>query len=357
MKKVLLSLCLGLFIAQNASAVPSCGSSLMPAFTANQATSLCKTFGSAVSQSLIPSADNTYDVGSTTFGWRTGYFDTSVITPLVSHATSLALGIAGTAEATVTNDTLTFSGAAASIVGGATSITLGSAASTIIKADADAQRLFTWDASSDTALTQTFGDGGTTAAQALTISASTAAGDDDSTTCIAGGGACTAATRGSYLLLSGEESASVGAFRLGSANTAGALNYISLGSSNGTLSFIYADNTSNVIWTIDASSGRLSNGISGADLNLATTGTTLAVQEGTAASACSGTVTANGATPVTVSTTCAKTTQRLFLTKTSQSTVNGSCAQSAIVNSTSFEITCLATDTGTYNWVIFHEAA
>lgn len=122
MKKVLLSVFLGLLIAPNANAVPSCGSSLMPAFTANQATQLCKTFGSAVSQSLIPSTDNTYDVGSSSLGWRTGYFDTSVITPLVSHATSLALGIAGTAEATFTDNALTLSGASFSVVPGATSL-------------------------------------------------------------------------------------------------------------------------------------------------------------------------------------------------------------------------------------------
>jgi len=214
MKKVLIALFLGLLCVPNAQAVPSCGTSLMPAFTANQATQLCKTFGSAVSQSLIPSADNTYDVGSSSLGWRTGYFDTSVITPLVNHATSLALGIAGTAEATLTNDTLTFSGAAASIVGGATSLTVGSAGSTIIKADADANRLFTFDASSDAALTQTFGDGGTTAAQLFTISASTADADDDSVLNLTGGGAVNS-NRGAYISLYGNESTSSGNVNIG----------------------------------------------------------------------------------------------------------------------------------------------
>jgi hypothetical protein len=86
------------------------------------------------------------------------------------------------------------------------------------------------------------------------------------------------------------------------------------------------------------------------------TGKTIALQEATAASACSGSVTANGTTPVVISTTCSTTSQRFFLTKTSTSTVNGSCYQSAVSNGVSTTITCLATDTGTYNWLIVHEA-
>jgi hypothetical protein len=85
-------------------------------------------------------------------------------------------------------------------------------------------------------------------------------------------------------------------------------------------------------------------------------GKTIALQEATAASACSGSVTANGTTPVVITTTCSQTGQRLFLTKTSTSTVNGSCYQSAVSNGVSTTITCLASDTGTYNWMIIHEA-
>ena len=86
------------------------------------------------------------------------------------------------------------------------------------------------------------------------------------------------------------------------------------------------------------------------------TGKTISLQEATAASACSGSVTANATTPVVITTTCSQTTQRLFLTKTSTSAVNGSCYQSAVSNGVSTTITCLATDTGTYNWMIVHEA-
>lgn len=100
-------------------------------------------------------------------------------------------------------------------------------------------------------------------------------------------------------------------------------------------------------WAIRATSG---------DLAAVASGNTIAIQEATAGSACSGQVTANATTPVVTSTTCATTGSRIFLTKTATSAVNGSCYVSAISNGVSFSITCLATDTGTYNWFIVHEA-
>lgn len=96
--------------------------------------------------------------------------------------------------------------------------------------------------------------------------------------------------------------------------------------------------------------------VTAGDIASGTSGSTLALQEATAGAACSGSVTANATTPVVTSTTCATTASRIFLTKTSTSTVNGSCYISAISNGVSFSITCLATDTGTYNFVIFHES-
>lgn len=96
--------------------------------------------------------------------------------------------------------------------------------------------------------------------------------------------------------------------------------------------------------------------VAAGDVNMNTSGQTLAIQEATAANACSGSVTANGTTPVATSTTCWTTGSRVFLTKTSTSAVNGSCYISATSNGVSFTITCLATDTGTYNWFIIHEA-
>jgi len=81
---------------------------------------------------------------------------------------------------------------------------LKSNAGVVQRADGDANRLLTFDASSDAALTQTFGDGGTTATQILTISASTADADDDSSLILCGGGG-TANTRGACITLPGEE--------------------------------------------------------------------------------------------------------------------------------------------------------
>lgn len=100
-------------------------------------------------------------------------------------------------------------------------------------------------------------------------------------------------------------------------------------------------------WSIRATSG---------DFAASASGSTIAIQEATAGAACSGTLTANGTTPVVTSTTCATTGSRILLTKTSTSAVNGSCYRSALSNGVSFSITCLATDTGTYDWFIIHEA-
>lgn len=87
--------------------------------------------------------------------------------------------------------------------------TLESASDVILKTDSDAQRLLTFGASSDTALTLKFGDGGTTATQQIFIGASTADADDDSTLVIGGGGAA-GSTRGATITLPGEEVAGGG---------------------------------------------------------------------------------------------------------------------------------------------------
>ena len=100
-------------------------------------------------------------------------------------------------------------------------------------------------------------------------------------------------------------------------------------------------------WSIRATSG---------DLAASASGSTLAIQEATAGSACSGTLTATATTPVVVSTSCATTGSRIFLTKTGTSVVNGSCYRSALSNGVSFSVTCLASDTGAYDWFIIHEA-
>lgn len=94
-----------------------------------------------------------------------------------------------------------------------------------------------------------------------------------------------------------------------------------------------------------------------------TSGKTVALQEATAGAACMGTATANGTTAVTVSTTCATTGSRIFISRTgdgSGSAANDQvgCWTTNIVNATSFDLDCSdANDNATFNWIIFHEAA
>lgn len=87
------------------------------------------------------------------------------------------------------------------------------------------------------------------------------------------------------------------------------------------------------------------------------TGKTIAIQEATAASKCSGTITANGTTAVTVSTTCATTGSRILLTRSSAPSGTAICWQTNIVAGTSFDLDCSAAETGTFDFLIVHEAA
>lgn len=94
------------------------------------------------------------------------------------------------------------------------------------------------------------------------------------------------------------------------------------------------------------------------DLVLPATGQTLKLHDGTAASACMGTSTLNGVTAVTVSTTCAATGARIFLTRTSDPTlaVPGSMWVTNIVDGVSFDIDAdNATDDSTVNWLIIKD--
>jgi hypothetical protein len=77
-----------------------------------------------------------------------------------------------------------------------------------IVVDGDSNRVFTFDATGDTGLSTTWGDGGTTAGQNYDIKASTADADDDGRLCLTGGGACADNARGGYLFLSGNEDTS-----------------------------------------------------------------------------------------------------------------------------------------------------
>lgn len=164
--KILISVLLALGITSNSYA-DTCAKNLVGTFTPAQAVKLCSTFtgSSTISASLIPGSDNAYDLGSTSFSMRTLYVGTSVIAKT----------------------------------------------SSILRVRQDAQRLFTWDAASDTVFSQTFGDGGVTAAQTYYLGASTSDADDDSVTFITGGGGQTAdGTRGATLALHGNEATGTG---------------------------------------------------------------------------------------------------------------------------------------------------
>lgn len=292
----------------------------------------------------------------------------------------IKLGVGGTAEVTIDNDSLTFSGASASLAFGATSgiiklngnteltltddkLTFAGAttseletgASFIINPVADANRLFTLGAASDTAHTISFGDAGVTATQSLLLSSSTPDADDDSTVNITGGGDFNASgTRGAYVQLKGNEASGAGDITIAAGAAAGSDITILPWATDGRT--ILGANGANR-WLI-TSTGLLENdGTNGGNLNLTKAGTTVAFEEATAGSACSGTLTANGATPVVTSTTCAVTGARIFLSRTSSETGVVTAWVSAISNGVSFSVTGEAGDTGTYNWVIFHEAS
>lgn len=109
-------------------------------------------------------------------------------------------------------------------------------------------------------------------------------------------------------------------------------------------------------WTVSTSGAFANDATSGGDVSFAKGGTTIAVQEAVAGTACSGTLTANGATPVVTSTSCATTGSRIFLNRTSAETGTVSAWRSALSNGVSFSVTSEAADTGSYDWLIVHEA-
>ena len=89
------------------------------------------------------------------------------------------------------------------------------------------------------------------------------------------------------------------------------------------------------------------------DLDLGTSGKTLILEDGTAASSCIGTGTLTAATAVQVSTTCIETGDYVFVTRTSDDTDGtGNMWVDNIVDGTYFEVTSETSDTATFNWVI-----
>lgn len=224
-----------------------------------------------------------------------------------------------------------------------------------VKIDGSTKRKFTFGASSDTAHTLTFGDGGTTAAQVLTISPGTADADDDGRVVVSAGGAAVT-DRGGWLQVLGNEDSSA---------KDGSIQFYLGNDAEASLEFYTSTGSADVRrWFLTHNSGVLANdATNGGDLSFGKAGTTIAVQEGTAAAACSGTATANGTTAVTVSTTCATTGSRIFLSATGDGTGSaaadqGACWATNIVNGVSFDLDCPDNaNNAAYNWIIFHEAA
>lgn len=112
MKKILAITALLLSSVSSAHAVnPSCAESLGNVFTPAQKTVLCKVMGSAVPQSMLPSIDNTYDLGSASKQWKTIYAGTSIIN--AGQTTTNGLITATTAEEAVAGAGTTVADAAA----------------------------------------------------------------------------------------------------------------------------------------------------------------------------------------------------------------------------------------------------
>lgn len=250
MKKILAAILAINTLCISTARADSCTTNLGILFTPAQRESLCRAFGSSVAQSIIPSANNTYDLGSSAKNWRNAYIGTDII----------------------------FSGSSFLLRG----------------------------ASSD--------------------------GADNLIGCLASGGTC-GRTRGAYVAVNGNEVSSVGGnLDLGTGDGANdAINHY-IGASN--------------VAVVDSSG-----------ITLPLTGDTLAIDSGTAASACKGTGTHDGTTAVTISTTCAATSMHVSVTATSDPTGSTAayCWVTNIVNGTSFDVDCDQANDGTFSWVIIKE--
>lgn len=78
MKKILSAL-IGVALLSSRAFAGPCETSLMPAFTAGQATNLCKSLSSAIVVSQVPATNNSLDLGSASKQWRNIYAGTGLI--------------------------------------------------------------------------------------------------------------------------------------------------------------------------------------------------------------------------------------------------------------------------------------
>jgi len=80
MKKILITLLVTFGLTSTAYA-DTCATSLMPAFTANQATALCTKLNDSIAESLVPQTTNAIDLGSASKLFRTLFLGTSLVLP------------------------------------------------------------------------------------------------------------------------------------------------------------------------------------------------------------------------------------------------------------------------------------
>ena len=138
---------------------------------------------------------------------------------------------------------------------------------------------------------------------------------------------------------------------------AGASSNVTLRLGNSSAKIKFVNQGGNEVWSINHD-GRLDN-TSGGNVNLTAPGTTIAIEESSAAAACMGEATPNGTTPVAVSTTCAGTGSRVFYSRQGAVTNMGTITTTTEPAGTGFSFASTgASDTlaGSVFWFIIAEA-
>lgn len=199
--------------------------------------------------------------------------------------------------------------------------------------------------------------GATSYADSAQLGPDTSDGADNQYISINGGGGNIQPARGASMLCAGNEEATyAGQLRLSSGNIAGSFVVISAPATNGA---VYISPNSADRWTFESDGDLANEASNGGDVSLNRSGTTLRVQEGTAASACMGVGTPNGNTPVAISTTCAVSGARIFYTRLGAITNMGVITTTTAPSGTGFSFASTgASDTGagTVYWLIIKEA-
>lgn len=332
--KRIAALFIAVLLALNTSpvawALPNCAETLGVLFTPFQRAKLCSVFGSAIPISEIPATDNTFDLGSASKQWRTLYTGTSIVNAGDTITTTAAKGfVAGEAARAANVTTATTLAVPLYLSAAAAGTDLSAFVGSGVSASGPVVDFFKTRATSGAATT-------------IVVS-----GDALGTMKFFGANGTTYDPGAAIIVkVDGTPGAS--------ADMPGSIDFQTSPDGSATLaSALKLDNAKKATF----GGVILSNAAAGAgDVAFTNSGNTLSIQEATAGAACSGTLTANGATPVVTSTSCATTGSRIFLSRTSAETGTVSAWKSALSTGVSFSITSEAADTGTYDWLIVHEA-